>query len=105
MHASLTCFDVSALAICICSVGTFGAEHPVSVLVYCLYANPDRVVSHTMLLLPQFNNEPICICSPDAGGVARAKMFLECLTSMNISDIGLAITVSILSARCAATRL
>mmetsp|Transcript_41115 Transcript_41115/g.100869 ORF Transcript_41115/g.100869 Transcript_41115/m.100869 type:complete len:423 (+) Transcript_41115:135-1403(+) len=44
-------------------------------------------------IVPEFNDEPICICSPDAGGVARAKMFLECLTSMNISDIGLAITV------------
>ena len=34
--------------------------------------------------------------SPDAGGVARAKMFLDCLVSnMKVANIGLAITVNL----------
>jgi ribose-phosphate pyrophosphokinase len=44
-------------------------------------------------IIPKYGLDPICIVSPDAGGVARAKMFLECLNTMNVSNIGLAITV------------
>lgn len=44
-------------------------------------------------IIPEYGMDPICIVSPDAGGVARAKMFLECLNTMNVSNIGLAITV------------
>jgi ribose-phosphate pyrophosphokinase len=45
-------------------------------------------------IVPSYKEDPICIVSPDAGGVARAKMFLDCLVSnMRVANIGLAITV------------
>ena len=40
-----------------------------------------------------YGDDPICIVSPDAGGVARAKQFLEALTTMSSNSITLAITV------------
>mmetsp|Transcript_16738 Transcript_16738/g.33475 ORF Transcript_16738/g.33475 Transcript_16738/m.33475 type:complete len:369 (+) Transcript_16738:42-1148(+) len=45
-------------------------------------------------ILPSLGEEaPLCIVSPDAGGVARAKEFLNALTTLGISNITLAITV------------
>mmetsp|Transcript_72030 Transcript_72030/g.105570 ORF Transcript_72030/g.105570 Transcript_72030/m.105570 type:complete len:376 (-) Transcript_72030:40-1167(-) len=44
-------------------------------------------------ILKQYGDDPICIVSPDAGGVARAKQFLEALTTMSVNNISLAITV------------
>lgn len=38
-------------------------------------------------------DEQICVVSPDAGGVARAKEFLNSLTTLGVSNITLAITV------------
>jgi len=44
-------------------------------------------------LVKEYGEDPICIVSPDAGGVARAKAFLEALTTMSVNNISLAITV------------
>lgn len=44
-------------------------------------------------ILHNYGDDPICIVSPDAGGVARAKQFLEALTTMSVNNISLAITV------------
>mmetsp|Transcript_28493 Transcript_28493/g.57900 ORF Transcript_28493/g.57900 Transcript_28493/m.57900 type:complete len:349 (-) Transcript_28493:87-1133(-) len=46
----------------------------------------DNVINH-------FGDEPIAVVSPDAGGVARAKMFMETLSAMNVQNIALAITI------------
>jgi len=44
-------------------------------------------------IVPAYGDNPIAIVSPDAGGVARAKMFMEALTSMKVPNITLAITI------------
>ncbi|KAJ1492886.1 hypothetical protein T484DRAFT_1584467, partial [Baffinella frigidus] len=44
-------------------------------------------------IVPSFGDNPIAIVSPDAGGVARAKMFMEAMSGMNVSNISLAITI------------
>jgi hypothetical protein len=35
-------------------------------------------------IVPTFQDSPIAIVSPDAGGVARAKLFMESLSAMNV---------------------
>jgi len=48
-------------------------------------------------IVPTYGDNPIAIVSPDAGGVARAKMFMEAMTSMSDPrrplNISLAITI------------
>ena len=44
-------------------------------------------------ILKHYGSDEICIVSPDAGGVARAKQFLEALTKLTPNKIALAITV------------
>ncbi len=35
-------------------------------------------------IVPSFQDSPIAIVSPDAGGVARAKLFMESLSAMKV---------------------
>jgi ribose-phosphate pyrophosphokinase len=44
-------------------------------------------------IVKNYGDDPVCIVSPDAGGVARAKQFLEALTNICKNNISLAITV------------
>ncbi|EKX54600.1 hypothetical protein GUITHDRAFT_159143 [Guillardia theta CCMP2712] len=44
-------------------------------------------------VIPNFKDDPICIVSPDAGGVARAKLFMEVLGKLGVCNLSLAITV------------
>ena len=49
--------------------------------------------THKQEIVPTYGDNPIAIVSPDAGGVARAKMFMEAMTSMKVQNISLAITI------------
>jgi len=58
-----------------------------------LHAFVEHVPFMVKEIIPSYGENPIAIVSPDAGGVARAKMFMEALTSMNVPNISLAITI------------
>ena len=49
-----------------------------------LHAFVEHVPYITKEIVPLYGDNPIAIVSPDAGGVARAKMFMEAMTSMKV---------------------
>ena len=51
-------------------------------VITCLTTMLDTMPSQE--IVPSFGDNPIAIVSPDAGGVARAKMFMEAMTSMKV---------------------
>eukprot|EP00291_Cryptomonas_curvata_P008010 CAMPEP_0172183670 /NCGR_PEP_ID=MMETSP1050-20130122/19121_1 /TAXON_ID=233186 /ORGANISM="Cryptomonas curvata, Strain CCAP979/52" /LENGTH=348 /DNA_ID=CAMNT_0012857327 /DNA_START=9 /DNA_END=1055 /DNA_ORIENTATION=- len=58
-----------------------------------LHALIEHVPYFVKEVVPSFKDDPIAVVSPDAGGVARAKMFMEALSALNVQNISLAITI------------
>ncbi len=57
---------------------------PLPVLRRCNVCSDMGVCSLAQEIVPTYGDNPIAIVSPDAGGVARAKMFMEAMTSMKV---------------------
>eukprot|EP00286_Rhodomonas_abbreviata_P009431 CAMPEP_0181326990 /NCGR_PEP_ID=MMETSP1101-20121128/21828_1 /TAXON_ID=46948 /ORGANISM="Rhodomonas abbreviata, Strain Caron Lab Isolate" /LENGTH=348 /DNA_ID=CAMNT_0023435551 /DNA_START=40 /DNA_END=1086 /DNA_ORIENTATION=- len=58
-----------------------------------MHALVDHVPFFVKDIISEYGDNPIAVVSPDAGGVARAKMFMETLSAMNVQNISLAITI------------